>query len=728
MKLRLIIKVKFFAFCAIWLTVVSCNSESYNINVDWRVTGGSNNKINYSGLSQVDTSNVKNLEVAWVYNTKDAEPNSQIQVNTIVADGILYGVSPRLKLFALDSATGTEKWVFDPFEKNEERVNEVGINSCRGVALYEGKEGKKLIFYTVGHYLYCIDIFTGKPSVAFGLNGKIDLRNDLGRDVSKSYVTYTSPGIIYKDLIIVGLSTSEDSYAAPGHIRAYNVFSGRLKWIFHTIPYPGEEGYETWDNPEAYKYVGGANVWAGFSLDEERGMVFAPTGSATDDWYGGKRLGDNLFSNSILALDAATGKLIWHYQTIHHDVWDRDLPAAPALVTVIKNGKKIDAVAQVTKTGFLFVLNRETGKPIYPIEEREVPRESELFGERLSPTQPYPTFYKPLIRQSFTESDLNNIVPNSSYQDIKERFASLNTGHLFMPPSKKPTIVFPGMTGGAEWGGPAFDPETEILYINNNEIPRILEMVNVKRIDRGLKMSNLDMGKKIYSKNCIACHGPDLKGSGDFPSLLNLNNRLDETSFINILSNGQRMMPSFNHLSQNEKVALATYLLDIKSKQKIEFIDVKAEDESYHQIPFSSSSGRPSKFETKEGYPAVSPPWGTLTAVNLNTGEFEWKIPLGDYPELKAKGIHSGTENFGGPVVTSGGLLFIAATRDEKFRAFNKRTGELLWETDLPAAGFATPTIYESNGKQFIVIACGGGKVKTKSGDSLIAFSLPNAN
>jgi quinoprotein glucose dehydrogenase len=720
---KLIVKGKSFFFWAVWLIFISCDSK---LGKDWKVTGGSNHKNNYSALNLVDTSNVKNLKVAWIYNTKDAQSESQIEVNTIVSDGILYGVSPKLKLFALDSYTGTEKWIFDPFAGDSESDKKGGFNSCRGVVLYEGKEEKKFIFYTVGHYLYCIDASTGKPRPSFGLNGKIDLKNDLGRDVSKSYVTYSSPGIIYKNLIIVGLSTSEDSHAAPGHIRAYNVFSGKLVWVFHTIPYPGEEGYETWDNPKAYTYVGGANVWSGFSLDEDSGILFAPTGSATDDWYGGERLGDNHFANSILALDAMTGKLKWNYQTIHHDVWDRDLPAAPALVTVVKDGKNIKAVAQVTKTGFLFVLERETGKPIYPIEERPVPTTSDMVGERLSPTQPYPTFYKPLVRQVFTEADLNKIIPESSYLDLKKRFNSLRTGHLFLPPSKKPTIVFPGMTGGAEWGGPAFDPKTGILYINNNEIPRIITMVDAKKKSMNLNLNNLEAGKNIFSNNCAACHGSDRKGSGDFPSLLNLNRRLDEKSFLNILTNGQRMMPAFNHLGQNEKEALASFLLDIKSKQKLEFNEVKVKEDSYHSIPYSSSSSRPSKFETKEGYPAVSPPWGTLTAVNLNTGKFVWKKPLGDYPELKAKGIHSGTENFGGPVVTSGGLLFIAATRDEKFRAFNKRTGELLWEVDLPAAGFATPTVYESDGKQFIVIACGGGRLKTKSGDSFIAFSLPD--
>ena len=428
LRITAVSRLKYSSFFILIFLTISCTEKNdYKL---WEIYGGSSQKTQYSALSEIDTNNVKNLQVAWVYRTRDAEPSSQLQVNCIVVDNVLYGVSPKLRLFAVDPETGVEKWVFDP--ATEPSIKKQGVNICRGIAFYNGNGNDKLILYTVGSNLICIDVNAGKPLPTFGNEGNIDLHNDLGRDVSKSHVTSTTPGIIYKDLIIVGIATSENANAAPGHIRAYDVHTGKLRWIFHTIPYPGEAGYESWEDPEAYKHIGGVNVWAGFSLDEERGIVFAPTGSATDDWYGGKRLGNNLFANSVIALEASSGKLKWSFQTVHHDVWDRDLPAAPVLASVLKDGKSIDAVVQVTKTGFLFLLDRESGKPIYPVEEQPVPTQTDLLGERLSPTQPYPTFLKPLIRQSFSEKDLFKDIPDSSYEDIKERFLSYKSGHLLI--------------------------------------------------------------------------------------------------------------------------------------------------------------------------------------------------------------------------------------------------------------------------------------------------------
>jgi quinoprotein glucose dehydrogenase len=716
------------AFYMAMVHIASCTLQTKEPYKDWKVYGGSKQRIQYSALKQIDTNNVQNLQVAWIYHTKDAEPSSQIQANSIVVEGVLYGVSPRLKLFALDPATGHEKWVFDPFKDTTAAgTKRRGVNMCRGVALYNGGENDQRIFYTVGSFLYCINSLTGKPHPSFGNKGSIDLHNDLGRDVKDLFVTSTTPGMIYKDLIIVGTYVSEEAAAAPGHIRAYDVHTGKLRWIFHTIPHPGEEGYESWEDKEAYKHIGGANSWAGFTLDEEKGILFAPTGSASYDFYGGKRLGQNLFANSILALDAATGKLKWHYQTVHHDVWDWDLPTPPILVMVTKEGKNIEVLVQVTKTGFIFVLDRATGKPLYPIEERPVPTQTDLVGEKLSPTQPFPTFYPPFVRQVVTEKDLNTLVPDSSYQDIKKQLSSFTTGNLFNPPTKKPTIIFPGMQGGAEWGGPCFDPSTGIMYINANEIPRVLTMVDVKDEQPTSQQTHLEAGKALYNTTCIGCHGPDRKGGGDFPSLVGIENKYSEAEFTSLLSSGRRRMPAFNQLTEHEKSALASYILNIKSKQYQKFVATAKAKDPYHTVPYSSmGSARPTKFETREGYPAINPPWGSLNAINLNTGKLLWKEPLGDYPELKAKGIHAGTENYGGPVVTAGGLLFIAATKDGKFRALNKQSGKLLWETDLPAAGFATPSIYEVNGKQYVVIACGGGKLKTKSGDAYVAFALPD--
>ena len=709
------------------ILLVSCSSKTKNKYSEWKISGGTKDRIQYSTLSQIDTSNVKDLQVAWTYNTKDAEGSSVMEANSIIIDDVLYGVSPKLKLFAVDAATGSQKWIFDPLaEILKAGGKKQGVNMCRGVSFYGGDNNDNRIFYTVGSLLYCINSSNGRPISSFGNNGNIDLHNDLGRDVKDLFVASTSPGIIYKDLIILGTYVSEEAAAAPGHIRAYDVHTGKLRWIFHTIPQPGEAGYETWDDKEAYKHIGGANAWSGLSLDEEKGIVFAPTGSASYDFYGGKRLGDNLYANSILALDAATGKLKWHYQTVHHDVWDKDLPSAPVLTTITKDGKQIEVVVQVTKTGFLFVLDRNTGKPVYPVEERPVPTETDLIGERLSPTQPYPTFYPAFTRQSITEADLASFIPDSSYKDIKKQLAEYKTGKLFTPPSKKTIIIFPGMQGGAEWGGPAIDPATHVLYINANEIPRLLTMVDAKADSAKSNQTYLEAGINLYKTKCSFCHGTDRKGNSEFPSLLDVSKKFNDASFKNLVSVGRARMPAFSQMAGEELSALSSYILNIETVQKKKFTFQAKVKDPYFFVRYSSEGGkRPARFETKEGYPAISPPWGTITAINLNTGKIEWKNPLGDIPELKAKGIHSGTENFGGPVVTKGGLLFIAATTDGKFRAYNKRTGKILWETDLPAAGFATPSIYEIDGKQYVVIACGGGKLRTKAGDAYVAFSLP---
>ncbi len=720
MKSRLLLSVSLIALLA------SCTSNKEKKYDSWSVYGGNKENNHYSSLTQIDTNNVTQLQVAWEYHTHDSDKMTQIQVNPIMVDGVLYGVSPKLKLFALDAATGKEKWTFDPVSDSAQ-VKAFGnayftMNVCRGVAYYsDGKEDKR-IFYSASSRLYCINANTGKPIESFGDKGSIDLHNDLGMDVSKLYIASTTPGIIYKDMIIIGARVSEEMPAAPGHIRAYDVHTGKLRWIFHTIPQPGEPGYETWDDTAAYKHVGAANTWAGFSLDEERGIVFAPVGSAVYDFYGGKRVGQNLYANSLLALDANTGKRIWHFQTVHHDLWDRDLPTAPVLVTITKDGKKIEAVAQSSKLGFIFLFDRVTGKPVYPIEEKPVPTESELIGEKPNPTQPFPSLPVPFARQSLVEKDLNDIIPDSSYKDIKKRLAGYKTGFIYNPPSKEGTVIFPGYDGGGEWGGAAVDPETAIMYVNASEMPWVLTMIDIKDKPK-TNETNLQAGQRLYTTTCMACHGAQLQGGGNFPSLLGVNKKYNEDQFVQLVSSGRRMMPAFNQLAESEKEAIASFILDIKTKQIEKFVAPIKPEDAWNNLPYTATGYN--KFLTKEGYPAVVPPWGTLNAINLNTGQIVWKDTLGDYPELKAKGIHTGTENYGGPAVTAGGLVFIAATSDSKMRAFNKRTGQMLWETDLPACGFATPAVYEVNGKQYLVIACGGGKLGKHAGDSYVAFALP---
>lgn len=691
----------------------------------WPVYNGSKENIHYSRLASIDTGNVAQLQLAWELHTGDADTlsHSQIQCNPLVIDGIFYGVSPKMKLFAADAATGRQQWVFNPFDslKGNQRLFFV-LNNCRGLSYWTDGHASKRLFYTAGAYLYCIDAATGKPVTAFGDKGKIDLHEGLDRDAKDLFVTATSPGAVYKDLIIMGTRVDESAGAAPGHIRAYDVHTGRRRWIFHTIPQPGEFGYDTWDDSSAWKHTGGANAWSGISIDEKTGRMFVGTGSATYDFYGGKRTGSNLFSDCILALDAATGKYIWHFQEVHHDVWDRDLSSPPALVTITKEGKPVEAIAQATKTGMVFVLDRADGRPLFPVEERAVPTLSELKEEKLWPVQPMPVLPAPFVRQSFTEADINYLVPDSSYQDIKKRLASYKTGHMFNPPSRQGTVIFPGFDGGVEWGGPAYDPVSNILYVNANEMPWVLTMVDVKAQASGQE-TNGEAGARLYKANCMTCHGVNREGSGNYPSLLGVHKKYAEPQFLQLLSTGRRMMPSFQQLEENERRAIASYILGLTAAQQKKFIPPARPADAYTHLPYSTTGYN--KFLSREGYPAVRPPWGTLNAINLSTGALAWKDTLGDYPEFAAKGIHTGTENYGGCVVTAGGLVFIAATRDAKFRAFHKRTGQLLWETSLPAAGFATPSVYSVNGKQYVVIACGGGKLGTRSGDSYRAFALP---
>jgi quinoprotein glucose dehydrogenase len=692
----------------------------------WTQYKGSEENIHYSSLNQIDTNNVNTLQVAWEYHTGDADTAnaSQIQCNAIIVKGVLFGTSPQMKLFAIDANTGKEKWKFNPFDSLEGDKKGFFIhNNSRGVTWWSDGADDKRIYYTAGSYLYCVNASTGTTVKSFGDSGKIDLHNGLGRDVKTLFVTATSPGIVYKDLLIMGTRVHEGPEAAPGHIRAYDIRTGQQKWIFHTIPEPGEKGHETWEDPHAYKAIGGANAWGGISLDNKKGIVFAGTGSANYDFYGGMRKGNNLYANSVLALNAATGKYIWHFQYIHHDVWDRDLPAPPALVTINRDGKKTDAVAITTKTGNVFVFDRENGKPMYDIVERPVPTNSDLKGEQLSPTQPYPVKPAPFMRQVIAEKDLNNLLPDSSYQEVKKRWASLRNDHMFNPPSLQGTLEFPGLDGGAEWGGPSYDPKTGILYINSNEVAWVVKAVENKNLINDNETVG-QAGKRLYQINCMVCHGPDRQGSANFPSLQKIQAKYTPGSLDTLLMTGRRMMPGFGQLNPAQRNAITSFILNQNSEQKKPFKDSSSKkNDQYFKLPYSMSGI--SKFLTKEGYPAIAPPWGTLNAIDLNTGEYVWKKPLGQEPGFPFGKEQTGTESYGGSVITAGGLVFIAATKDGMFRAFNKANGKLLWEVKLPAPGYATPSMYEVDGKQYVVIACGGGKMKTRSGDSYVAFALP---
>jgi quinoprotein glucose dehydrogenase len=588
----------------------------------------------------------------------------------------------------------------------------------RGVAYWANGNDKRII-YTVGPIVFSVNALTGSLVKSFGQEGGINLVNGLDRNPDKLFVAPTSPVMVYKNLFFVSGLVGDET---PGHIRAFDIKSGAQKWIFHTIPYPQDKGYETWDDTTAYKHMGSTNSWAGFSLDEKRGILFAPTGNPSNDFYGGERTGMGLYGNSLLAIDAETGKLKWHFQTVHHDVWDMDLPAPPALVTVTHNGKRVDAVAQTTKTGFVFLLNRETGESLFPVKEMPVSTSTSLENEKLWPTQPMPEIPKPLVRQSFDSNDLNQFIDAKSYATIKNTFLKYGPSKIFTPPSTKGTIVLPGYDGGAEWGGPAFDPETHLLYVNTNEMSWILEMVENKKNNQPL-LTNYDAGKVIYTQNCMKCHGTEMQGGGNYPSLIGAAKKYNTQTFSQLVKNGRRMMPGNNVLTELEKMALASYVLDIKKVQLQKFTGTLSTPLAEQKTTYGFTGYN--KFLTPQGYPAISPPWGSLTAINLNTGEQVWKIPFGEFESLKAKGIPpTGRENYGGPVVTKGGLLFIGASADGKFRIVHKRTGKILREIDLPAPGVATPSIYEIEGKQYVVIACGGSKWGGKSSDAYVAFTL----
>ncbi|MBX5439673.1 MAG: PQQ-binding-like beta-propeller repeat protein, partial [Thermoflavifilum sp.] len=596
----------------------------------------------------------------------------------------------------------------------------------RGVTYWTDHHGDERIFFVAGSYLYALNAQTGKPISSFGHDGRVDLHEGLGRDVSRLFVTATSPGMIYHDLLIMGSRVDEGPAAAPGHIRAYDVRTGAIKWIFHTIPQPGEKGYDSWEDPEAWKHIGGANDWSGFSMDEKRGIVYAALGSASFDFYGGKRKGNNLFANCVVALDAATGKLRWYFQTIHHDVWDGDLPTPPTLVHIRRNGKTIAALAQPTKRGYLFLFDRVNGRPLYPIREIPVPHHSDLAGEALSPTQPVPMAPEPFGMQQLHRYDVNPFLPEASRRAVLERWRTLDSPQLFAPPSLRGVVLLPGgMDGGAEWGGAAYDPQTHWLYVNANRMAWIIQMIPLHQAQARGQRSYPEAGKQLYQQYCMSCHGADRKGGQNYPSLLHVNRKYDTTQFYALLNSGRRMMPSFSRLTAAEKRAIASFILQIPSLQSKPYLAQDTATDPYWNLPYTINGY--TKFLSPEGWPAIPPPWGQLTAYNLQTGQIQWQIPLGYYPFMRDKDTLTGAENYGGPVVTASGLLFIAATPDGKIRALNKRTGKLLWQADLPAPAFATPAVYACHGKEYVVVACGGGKLNTPSGDAYVAFALPDS-
>lgn len=701
---------------------------------DWPVYGGSRSGKRYSPLTQINKENVGELDVVWVYDARDqnegtvvSRPKS-IQCQPIVKDGILYGTTPELQLFALRAATGEELWRFRPIQD----PRKYNISASRGITYWQ-KGNDRRILYTSGTYLYAINAKTGKPIPDFGEDGRVDLHegldDGLNLDMDNVTINATSPGIVYKDIFIIGSSVSEKGDAPPGNIRAFDVMTGKLKWVFHTIPHPGEEGYDTWPQ-DAYKEQGGVNSWGGMSLDVERGMVFFGTGSPSSDFYGGNRKGKNLFANCVVALDAETGELEWYFQTIRHDLWDRDLPCPPNLTTITVDGKKKDVVVQAGKDGLVYVLDREKGTSIFPIEEREVDIEGGLPGEHPYPSQIFPITPEPLSHQYFREDMITELSPES-HAYVKEIVDKYQIGNKFSLPSERGTLMF-GYSGGAEWGGNATDLDG-ILYQNSNNDPWILEMEDME--SRKKKMQSAQTGTDIYRINCAMCHGNDKKGTMEFPSLINIGDRYSAQDIESILESGLGRMPAFRHISEKSRKAVTAFLLDLPTAMHPGTASGTSTGKMEENMEEPTFGYEPryvpkvwKKLTDQNGYPGIKPPWGTLNAIDLNTGQYLWKVPLGEYPELTKKGIPiTGTESYGGPIVTASGLIFIAGTKDEKIRAFDKKTGKVVWEYQLPAGGFATPITYEVDKKQYVVIAAGGGRGQ-KPGGYYIAFALKNGH
>ncbi len=598
---------------------------------EWPVYGADAGQTRYSPLKQIDRSNVATLKVAWTYHTGDISDGktmaarSAFETTPLVIDGVMYFTTPFSRVIALDSETGKELWQFDP-KLDRERTYNLFIN--RGAAYWPGVKGKRIFAGTLDGRLFSLDAKTGKPDDSFGKAGWIDLREGVADKFPDKGYGMTSPPAIYKNLVICGALTADGEPQGPsGDVRAFDARTGKLVWRFHVIPRPGEFGHDTWE-ADAWKDRSAANAWSILTIDTERGIVFLPLTSPGTDMYGGDRKGSNLFADSLVALDASTGKRLWHFQTVHHNIWDYDIPAAPTLVTVTRNGKPVAAVAQVTKTGYTFLFDRVTGKPLFDIEEVPVPP-SEVPGEKAWPTQPRPVKPPPYARQSMRPEELTNVTPESRAYCAKILEGAV-FGSLYTPIGLKPTLLFPGTNGGANWGGASWDPETHTLYVNSMDNGMLVRMT------------------------------PRPEGS---------------------------------------------------------------------KIPYRSQSVGQQRFWDPNLHPCQQPPWGHLTAIDLDKGEFRWRSTLGVIDELIEKGIPpTGTSNLGGSIVTAGGVVFIGATNDSRFRAFDKATGKEIWTVRLPASAHATPMTFMSrkSGKQFVVIASGGGNKYNKAySDTLIAYSLP---
>jgi quinoprotein glucose dehydrogenase len=683
------------------LPLLACSFSLQAADAGWPAYGGDTTKQRHSPLTQINRASVGQLSLAWSYDTHE---KGDTQTQPIVVGRAMYAYTPTHKAIALDAASGKLLWSFDP--------GMAGTGANRGLMYWRAGSDAR-VFAAVDNFVYALDAASGKPIETFGRHGRIDLRENLGRDPASQSVRLTTPGVVWRDLMILGGRVGESLPASPGFVRAFDVRSGALRWTFRTIPQPGEPGYDTWPR-DAWQYIGGANSWPGMTLDEKRGLVFVPTGSAAADFYGANRAGDNLYANCLLALEAATGKLRWHFQFVKHDVLDRDLPSAPTLITLKRKGKRLDALVQTTKQGYVFVLERDTGRPVFPIEEIPMPA-SDVPGESSTPTYLRPVTPAPYARQRLTADDLTTRTPEAN-QWARTQFANLRSDGPFKPLTVGvDTTIYPGFDGGAEWGGPAFDPDTNLLYVNANEMSWLGSLApnDVGR----------STARSLYLRDCASCHGDSGRGSPpQFPAVVEWRSRMNLDQFRARVRQGGGRMPAFPIL-QDEAIQAIAAFLDGGEDRPVGQPDTSAANQPYRFTGYR-------RWLDPQGYPAVGMPWGTLNAIDISTGQYAWRIPFGEFPELAAKGMKdTGSENYGGPLVTSGGLLFIGASiHDRKFRAFDKLDGKLLWEAALPYSADATPITYQVDGRQYVAIYASGGKERGgPAGGVYLAYALPAA-
>lgn len=708
-------------FCAVFSASFAIAQTDHKT---WSDYGSGPDNSKFLNLKQITKENVKQLTVVWSYRTQDHTAHF---FNPIIVDNVMYVLARGSSLVALNATTGQEIWVHE---------NLRGISS-RGVNFWQSKDHKdRRLIFQINHYIEEIDARTGKSILSFGEKGLVDLRVGLGRDPETVIRIKTdTPGRVFENLVIAGSSTGEGYMSAPGDLRAYDVLTGKMVWIFHTVPHPGEFGYDTWPK-DAWRYAGGTNTWGEISVDEKRGIAYFPTGSSTYDMYGADRVGKDLFANCLIALDARTGKLLWHFQFVHHDLWDYDSTSAPQLITIRHNGKNVDAVAQAGKLGYLYVFDRVTGKPIWPIEERPVPK-SDVRGEQSWPTQPFPTAPPPFARQSLTAEDINPYLRPEEKAGWAKKIAGDNNAGLFTPPSQtKETVAMPGARGGSNWGGTAANPEKGLMYLLTQDWPSFVPVIAERRLPSSNgKYGESATGKTLYTGNCQVCHGVTRQGAGEAPSLVDIDARFNLDEFEQVVSTGKGDMPAFGFINTANEEAIYAYLLNPEGRTRPTretepapklggpvvasggapggLVVAKSSVNyggGFAGPPYPEGVDAPARLYTDYGleYPfVVRPPWSSLVAYDLNAGTIQWKIPIGEDPDLAAKGIrNTGVPEGGerrGLVVTSTGLIFVN-TRDSTIRAYDADNGKELWSAKLPTGTEGLPSLYEVYGREYLVV------------------------